>query len=208
MSFMNRVSWARSLPALALGTALLLGSVALTGCATITRGTTEQLTVLSDPSGASVRLSNGFTGITPATFTLPRKGNVIVTFSKDGYESVDVPVSASLSGAGTAGFVGNALIGGIIGGGVDIATGATLSHRPNPVSATLRRKIITPPVPAGPAPGAAEKPTATVAVATPPSKGIAPVIPVPASTLPAAPAAAPEKTASSAAPVPATVSHL
>jgi hypothetical protein len=154
MSFLKHVSLARSIPAIVLGAAMLLGSAAFTGCATITRGTTEQLTVVSDPSGASVRLSNGFTGITPATFTLPRKGNVIVTVSKEGYDSIDVPVSASLSGAGTAGFVGNALIGGIIGGGVDIATGATLSHTPNPVSVTLRRK----PIASSPAPAPEKAP--------------------------------------------------
>lgn len=84
-----------------------------------------------------MRLSNGFTGITPAIFTVPRKGDIIVSYSKEGYESADVSVLSQLSGAGTAGFVGNALLGGIIGGGVDIATGATLSHVPNPVRITL-----------------------------------------------------------------------
>ncbi len=44
---------------------------------------------------------------------------------------------ASAGAAGFAGFAGNILLGGIIGMGADAATGATLEHVPNPVSATL-----------------------------------------------------------------------
>lgn len=146
--------------------AAVLGTAFSSGCATVTRGTTEQITVQSDPSGASVRLSNGFTGITPATFTVPRKGDLMVTVSKDGYETSDVALPSQLAGAGTAGFLGNALIGGIIGGGVDMATGATLSHVPNPLKVSLVKKseaAATPPLPASPppAPAATETPANT-----------------------------------------------
>jgi hypothetical protein len=141
------------------------------GCATITRGTTEQLTVVSQPAGASVRLSSGLTGVTPATFTVPRKGDLMVTITKEGYEPTTVTVSTHLAGAGTAGFVGNALIGGIIGGGIDVATGATLSHQPNPVSVVLAaarkeeplKPVSPPPEPAGNSP--ATPTTAPVAAA-------------------------------------------
>lgn len=159
---------------LALVAGLVAISAVFTGCATITRGTTEQLTILSDPSGASVRLSNGFTGVTPATFTIPRKGEVVVTVMKEGYKSIDVQVFAKVSNAGTAGFLGNALIGGVIGGGVDIATGAMLSHTPNPVHVTL----VAAAPPAAPVVAPVSTPAAAV-VATPPS---AP--PTPPATLP------------------------
>lgn len=132
---------------------LLIGGAALavlfqSGCATVTRGTSEQLLVQSNPSGAQVRLSNGFTGVTPASFTVPRKGTIVVTFTKDGYEPAQVEVKAQLSGTGTAGFLGNAIIGGVIGGGIDVATGATLSHTPNPVIVTLRPLAARPEAPA------------------------------------------------------------
>jgi hypothetical protein len=107
------------------------------GCATVTRGTSEQLKINSTPQGAQVRVSNGFTGTTPAIFTVPRKGDLYVTVSKEGYETANISVTTKIAGAGAAGFAGNILIGGIIGGGVDIATGATLSHRPNPIEVTL-----------------------------------------------------------------------
>jgi len=52
--------------------------------------------------------------------------------------TVDVRTQvASAGAAGFAGFAGNILLGGIIGMGADAATGATLEHVPNPVSATL-----------------------------------------------------------------------
>lgn len=139
--------------------AALLSALFSSGCATVTRGTTEQLMVQSEPSGASVRVSNGFTGITPVSFTVPRKGDLIVTITKEGYEPVEVSVPSKLAGAGTAGFLGNALIGGVIGGGVDIATGATLSHEPNPVKVTLVKKSETGAPPSS-APPSAETPAA------------------------------------------------
>lgn len=97
-------------------------------------------------------------------FKVPRKGDVIVTVTKEGYEPAEVMVRSQLSGAGTAGFLGNALIGGLIGGGVDVATGATLAHTPNPVVVTLRP--VEPPPPAAPAEEVAERP---VAESTPPA---------------------------------------
>jgi hypothetical protein len=121
---------------------LLLGALSsalfFAGCASITRGTSEQLMVQSEPSNAQVKLSNGFTGLTPVSFTVPRKGDIVVTVSKDGYEPVQIEVKSKLDGKGTAGFLGNALIGGVIGGGIDVATGATLAHLPNPVKVTLQ----------------------------------------------------------------------
>jgi hypothetical protein len=141
----------------------VLSTALFSGCATVTRGTTEQITVQSEPSGAAVRLSNGFTGITPATFTVPRKGDLMVTVTKEGYETADVALPSQLAGAGTAGFLGNALIGGIIGGGVDIATGATLSHVPNPLKVTLVKKPDTAAPPPAPEPAAAPPATAPAA---------------------------------------------
>lgn len=43
------------------------------GCATVTRGTTEQLMIQSEPSAAQVRLSNGFTGGTPWLSRFPAR---------------------------------------------------------------------------------------------------------------------------------------
>jgi hypothetical protein len=69
---------------------IVVGTAGMTGCATVTRGTTETQLVQSEPSGASVRLSNGFTGVTPTAFTVSRKGDIVVSIIKDGYEPVEV----------------------------------------------------------------------------------------------------------------------
>lgn len=115
----------------------LTSALFFTGCATITRGTTEQLMVQSNPSGANVRLDTGQTGITPASFTVPRKRDIVVTVSKEGYQTVSQTVTTKIAGRGAAGLAGNVLIGGIIGIGVDAVSGASLNHTPNPLIVNL-----------------------------------------------------------------------
>ena len=111
----------------------VLGLV-MAGCATVTRGTTNSVTISSDPSGADAVVSTGqHCPSTPCTFDISRKTEFIVTFSKSGYKTVEVPVKTQLAGTGAAGFAGNVLVGGLIGMGVDAATGSTLEHVPNPV---------------------------------------------------------------------------
>ena len=118
---------------------LTLASVLLTlsGCATITRGTKDTLVVESDPAGANVSLSNGLTGKTPTSFKLPRKENLVVTISKEGYETLTVNVNSQVSGAGGAGMAGNVLFGGLIGAAVDGGSGAMKDLKPNPVKVKL-----------------------------------------------------------------------
>ena len=118
-----------------LAALLLLGLTS--GCATITRGTTDTLVINSDPVGADVKLSNGMSGKTPATFTLPRKDNVVVKVEKAGYEPVEVSVTPQVSGAGGAGMAGNVLLGGLIGAAVDAGSGAMHDLLPNPVDVRL-----------------------------------------------------------------------
>jgi hypothetical protein len=44
-----------------------------------------------------------------------------------------------VAGAGGAGFLGNALIGGVIGAGVDATSGAMLDLSPNPLNVQLEK---------------------------------------------------------------------
>lgn len=116
---------------------VLFCALALSACGTITRGTTDQVQILSDPSDAEVRTSLGHSCRTPCSLTISRKDEFVVTFSKDGYEPRQVPVIIEISGAGGAAFAGNILLGGVVGMGADAATGAAYNHTPNPVSVTL-----------------------------------------------------------------------
>jgi len=114
-------------------TAVVALAVACAGCASVTRGTTDQVQILSEPPGAEARTSMGQTCVTPCTLQFGRKDEFTVTASKPGYHTVEMPVTTRLAGGGAAGFAGNILIGGVVGMAVDAASGATLEHYPNPV---------------------------------------------------------------------------
>jgi hypothetical protein len=136
------------------------------GCATVIRGTTDQVGFNSTPSGAEVHTSNGLGCVTPCTLTVKKNEEFIATFEKQGFLPQQVPVSRQVVGAGVAATAGNVILGGVIGLSVDAATGAGYEHVPNPVSVVLLPD--TPPPPAAPR-GKAPKKPATAAPAMPPS---------------------------------------
>jgi len=117
---------------------LALGSM-LGGCATVVRGTNTRLVVISEPPGAEVHTNNGFScQSTPCNFRISRKDSFDVTVSKPGYETQTVHVRSKASTQGVVAMTaGNFLIGGVIGAGVDAASGATNDLAPNPVTVTL-----------------------------------------------------------------------
>ena len=55
----------------------------------------------------------------------------------EGYKTATVTVSHKTSNGGAAGVAGNVLLGGVIGLGVDLATGASQDLTPNPVTLKL-----------------------------------------------------------------------
>ncbi|NNL56095.1 MAG: PEGA domain-containing protein [Woeseia sp.] len=116
---------------------ILVATLLASGCATITRGTSEAFAIETNPPGASATLSNGLACTTPCSIKVKRRGDFTVTLQKEGYETVTATVSSSIDGAGGAGMAGNVLVGGIIGAGVDAGTGAMHSHKPNPLSVTM-----------------------------------------------------------------------
>lgn len=75
---------------------------------------------------------------TPCAFVAKRNADISVSIAKEGYETQIVPLTKDIPAAGAAGFAGNILAGGLIGMGVDAATGAATDHKPNPVIVTLQ----------------------------------------------------------------------
>jgi len=67
-----------------------------------------------------------------------RNADITVTVTKEGYEPQVIPLTKEIPGTGAAGFAGNLLAGGLVGMGVDAATGAAQDHKPNPVIVTLQ----------------------------------------------------------------------
>ena len=122
-----------------LATSALLVTLCISGCATVTRGTNDVLTVNSSPQGAQVQLSNGMSCTsTPCTFKLPRRTDLNVTVSKRGCQTVNANVTHKTANGGAAGVAGNVILGGIIGLGVDAATGASQDLVPNPLEVNLQ----------------------------------------------------------------------
>ncbi len=117
---------------------LFLVISSLAACATVTRGTNDAWVVNTDPSGASVTTSNGhYCASTPCAIQMSRKSEFTAEIKKPGYKTASVSVSHKTAGAGAAGIAGNVLVGGVIGIGVDMVTGASQDLVPNPVSIKL-----------------------------------------------------------------------
>lgn len=108
-------------------------AVALGACATLTRGTNETVSVITDPPEASCALKRsgqivGIANPTPATVTLEKsKNDVSIVCSKDGhFDGVHV-----LSSTFQNMTFGNIVFGGFIGLGVDAASGAMHEYPDN-----------------------------------------------------------------------------
>lgn len=107
------------------------------GCATICRGTKEVLVIDSQPANAHVRLSNGMSGMTPASFKIARNSFLTGVIEKEGYIPCSFQINHQTAGGGAAGMAGNVIFGGIIGVGVDAVSGATQELTPNPLFVQL-----------------------------------------------------------------------
>lgn len=122
---------------------------ALGGCASVSRGTSETISVATTPSGAEATVSGldqPFVCTTPCAFTTARSADLTVSIAKEGFEPQVIPLTKEVTATGGAGFAGNLLLGGVVGMGVDAVTGAAMDHKPNPVIVTLK-PIAPPPAP-------------------------------------------------------------
>ena len=116
----------------------------LCSCATVVRGTDDTARFESTPSGADVTAESiskdkmgPYNCVTPCELELKRKRTWRVDFALEGYKPASALLKPELSGGGLAAGAGNALIGGLVGVGIDAGTGANLDLRPNPMVAEL-----------------------------------------------------------------------
>src|SRR5690349_491101 len=113
----------------------ILGVVALAamlgGCASVTRGTTENISIASTPSGAEATISGldvPTACVTPCAIVAKRSADISISFAKEGFEPEIVTLTKEIPATGAAGFAGNVLAGGLVGMGVDAVTGAAQDH--------------------------------------------------------------------------------
>lgn len=105
------------------------------GCASIVHGTRQEVTIETDPPGATItshRLPSQT--VTPATLTLKRKYEYEFEVEKPGYKTEHVWVEKNIAGW----FWGNLFSWGIIGIIVDLNNGAGYKLEPEDVFVKLR----------------------------------------------------------------------
>lgn len=120
---------------------VIVALVGLSGCASIVDGSTQSLSVKTvaggaDITGAQCALTNNkgtWYVTTPGTVAVHRSYDPLnVKRDRDGYASNTVSSDSSTKGIA----FGNILLGGIIGAGVDMSTGAAYDY-PNPIVVPL-----------------------------------------------------------------------
>jgi hypothetical protein len=65
-------------------------ALALSGCATILKGTTDHITVVTDPPGARVSVNGEDKGVSPVTFPIASDQTASIQVTKDGYQTEEV----------------------------------------------------------------------------------------------------------------------
>ena len=117
---------------------LFLISLFLVSCGSLTRGGKEVLEIKTNPSGARVETSNNMMcSSTPCGLKMSRKSEIQVKIIKKGCKPVTVSVTNQVANVGAASMAGNVILGGVIGAGVDVYTGASKELKPNPVDVNL-----------------------------------------------------------------------
>lgn len=127
---MKQVKWAICLM---IGLTLL----SAVGCASILTGTSQKVSFSSDPSGAKVEIQpSGLQGTTPFAVDLKKGRGYTVTAKKEGYEKAVQSIGTTLNGW----FLGNLLLGGLIGMIIDASNGSYLNLDRNTVKFILEPK--------------------------------------------------------------------
>lgn len=121
-------------------TCLLTCVVILSGCASIIDGRSQEITVNTNPSGASCSLDRngsplGTIAPTPGSIYIEKtKYDILIKCDKTGYDQATYMNKSGSEGATW----GNIVAGGFIGWGVDSATGADNKYD-SPINITLSK---------------------------------------------------------------------
>jgi len=122
------------------GISIILSSFTIlmfqSNCCTIIHGTTQEIAVNSQPSGAKVIVRGVHMATTPAVIELDRKNsNIVLSFEKEGYEKVEIALKRGTD----AWIVGNIIFGGVIGLIVDFSNGAAYELSPDTIQVELNK---------------------------------------------------------------------
>jgi hypothetical protein len=107
-----------------------------TNCATIIHSTTQNIDIRSDPADAEIWIDGAkLVETTPTTLTLERKNAYFVKIIKGGYEPTEIKIERKTSGW----IIGNILLGGLIGCGIDFLSGGAYDLTPESLDVNLTK---------------------------------------------------------------------
>ena len=105
-------------------------------CATIFKGSTDDVSFSSDPSGAKVYVNGSLLGTTPIQLELKSKNSYTIEFKKEGYETKTVLLNNSVG----AGWIILDILGGLFPVIIDAATGNWYELDQEHVNAALEQQ--------------------------------------------------------------------
>lgn len=117
---------------------LLSSSLLLSSCATIVSGSKQNVRFDSNPSSATIFIDEVEVGKTPFEIKLARNSEHDVQIKLDGYQTYNTSLTKKFN----AWYLGNILIGGIIGLIVDPITGAIYNLTPSEINAQLNKGTV------------------------------------------------------------------
>jgi len=112
-----------------------LSPAILWACATIIHGSSQEISINSQPTGAKVTVDGQPAGNTPVVSRLKRKDLHKITITMDGYQPFELATTRSVSGW----VWGNIVFGGLIGLAVDAISGGLYNVKPDQVQAQLAK---------------------------------------------------------------------
>lgn len=107
--------------------------VVQSGCATVVSGKTQDVMIRSTPTGATVFIDEMAYGTTPLVAKLIRKKRHTIQLKKEGYGEVTRVTTRGFNGW----YLGNIILGGLIGLIVDPITGAMYDIKPEEINVTM-----------------------------------------------------------------------
>lgn len=117
----------------------ILSSFLLSGCSTIMNGTSHSLTVNSNVQHAKVYVNEIYKGETPISLDLPTdEKTYTIKIEADGY----IPYIEVLQRKASGWVWGNIFLGGLIGLGVDMATGGLYVYEKDNVTGNLTKVTV------------------------------------------------------------------
>lgn len=109
--------------------------LSIAGCATIMKGSSQNVKISSSPEGAQIKINGIPIGTSPMIVKLSTENEYQVSLELDNYLPYSIKITKSVSGWAW----GNIFLGGIIGLIVDISTGAIYKLDKEQINAELKK---------------------------------------------------------------------